>query len=416
MQIEVKELEPCKLLISYEADAGQILDKRAEVLTHFKKAPVPGFRPGKASVESIKLHYRTQIEESLKRALVEDAYHNTLFEKKMKPHGAPKINSAMLVGGKFTCEFEMLTKPEFTLADYKGVEVVRPPYPHSILELTENILQELRMRFSVAEPFAEDDFVQRGNNVIIDYEGSVDGVKNDNLCSVGETLTVGASKLPNFDDNLLGMKVGETREFSLVVPEGGLPSLAGKTVDFKVTLVIGSKVVPCPLDDSLAEKVGKTTFSEVREMAQGIANAKVQEGEHQLLTQAVSAKLVELNEISVPNWISLSEAQYLAHQSRLVWDKLEDNDKELYLKLAEKNTKLTLILDRIRDEEPEAQLSDQEVFEMIRQKIVSSNPKEPVDDIIKNMNQSGYTQILFSRIKDEYTLDFVTKTMKVITE
>lgn len=414
MQIEVKELEPCKLLINYEADAGQILDKRAEVLTHFKKAPVPGFRPGKASIESIKVHYRDQIEQSLKRALVEDAYHNTLFEKKMKPHGAPKINSAMLIGGKFNCEFEMLTKPEFTLAEYKGMELVKPPYPNTVTELTEDILQELRTRFSTAEPFAEDDFVQKNDNIIIDYEGSVNGEKLDNLSAVGETLTVGASKLPNFDDNLLGMKLGETREFFLVVPPEGLPSLAGKTVSFKVTLIIGSKLVPCPLDDALAEKVGKKDFSEVRELAQGLAMAKIQESERQLLIQAASAKLVSLNEINVPNWISLSEAQYLAHQSRLVWDKLEDNDKELYLKLAEKNTKLTLILDKIRDDEPEAQLSDQEVFDMIRQKIVSSNPKEPIDNIINNMNQTGYMQILFSRIKDEYTLDFVLKSVKVI--
>ena len=46
MEIEIKESEPCKLIVNYAADAGQILNKRGEVLTAFKKAPVPGFRPG----------------------------------------------------------------------------------------------------------------------------------------------------------------------------------------------------------------------------------------------------------------------------------------------------------------------------------------------------------------------------------
>src|SRR5277367_2697207 len=102
MQIEINEIEACKLSVHYEANALEIMDKRAEVQTAFKKAPVPGFRPGKASMDAIKLHYRQQIEESLKRALAEDAFHNTLFEKKLRPHGAPKFNSLLLDGGKFT--------------------------------------------------------------------------------------------------------------------------------------------------------------------------------------------------------------------------------------------------------------------------------------------------------------------------
>lgn len=79
MQIDVTELEPCKLSIHYEAGAEEIFNKRGEVLQQFKKAPVPGYRPGKATIDAIKFHYRTQIEDSLKRALAEDAYHNTLF-------------------------------------------------------------------------------------------------------------------------------------------------------------------------------------------------------------------------------------------------------------------------------------------------------------------------------------------------
>lgn len=81
MEIQIKELDACKLLVCYNADAGQILDKRGEVLNAFKKAPVPGFRTNKVPLDAIKVHYRQQIEDSLKRALAEEAYHSTLFEK-----------------------------------------------------------------------------------------------------------------------------------------------------------------------------------------------------------------------------------------------------------------------------------------------------------------------------------------------
>src|SRR5208282_3853896 len=123
MQIEVTELEPCKLAVHYEATASEIKDKRTEVLGAFKNAPVPGFRPGKAPMDAIRLHYVKQVDESLKRALAEDAYHNTLFEKKLRVHGAPRFNNLLLDGGKFTCEFEVHTKPDFEVPAWKDMEV-----------------------------------------------------------------------------------------------------------------------------------------------------------------------------------------------------------------------------------------------------------------------------------------------------
>ena len=152
MLIDVTELEPCKLSVHYEAEADEILNKRGEVIKYFKKAPVPGFRPGKASVEAIKLHYRTQIDESLKRALAEDAYHNTLFEKKIKPHGPPRIHSALLSDGKFTCDFELHTKPEVVLGAYKNIEVPKPHESVTDVELAEKrlyLLQKVNL-FSMA--------------------------------------------------------------------------------------------------------------------------------------------------------------------------------------------------------------------------------------------------------------------------
>src|SRR5574338_1714393 len=349
MQIDVKEIEPCKLSVTYVADAGDILNKRGEIMTHFKKAPVPGFREGKATMDAIRVHYKTQIEESLKRALAEDAYHNTLFEKKVKPHGPPRFNSLLMADGKFTCEFELYTKPNFELASFDGLEIPRPHATETEAEITEKLLQELRVRFGEAVPYTEDDFVQNGDNVIINYEGSVDGEVQQQLCAEGEMLTVGASKMSEFDNQLLGMKMGEEREFDLTSPEGSLPSLAGKILHLKVTLTMGSKNNPCPLDDTLAQKVGKSTLEELRLMAHGTVAATSQNKEKSLLNEAISNKLIELNNIDVPNWMSLSEAQYLAHNAKLDWVSMADVDKEQYLKFGARNVKLTLILDRIRE-------------------------------------------------------------------
>lgn len=414
MKIEVTELEPCRLTVLYEANFLEISDKRAEVETHFKKAPVPGFREGKATPDAIRAHYRHQIDDAVKRALAEDAFHNTLFEKKLRPHGAPRFNNLLLDGGKFTCEFELLTKPEFVLENWKDMEI---PKPHADLEstaLAEKMMQELRVRLGEVSPYSDTDFVQSGDNVIIDYRGSIDGQEVESLVAEGEMITVGNSPLAAFDANLLGMSLDETREFDFIAPEKGLPSLSGKTVHFVVTLKMGSKTVPCALDDEMAKKMGKNTFAELQETVNQAAFARSASMNKMAVHEAVAKKLVASVNFAVPQWMSLSEAQYLSHQSQLDWDTMVDADKEKMIEMAEQNVKLSLILDKIRESEPEAQLTDQEVFEIIKQNLANTKVTQSIDEVIQQMNKTGYLQILFSRIKDENTMDYIVKSVKLI--
>lgn len=415
MQIEVTELEPCRLSVHYEANFLEISDKRAEVENAFKKAPVPGFRPGKpVPPDAIRVHYRQQIDDSLKRALAEDAFHNTLFEKKIRPHGAPRFNNLLLDGGKFTCDFEILTKPDFEVPDWKNMEVVKPHGEVEASVLAEKMMQELRVRLGEVSPYADTDFVQSGDNVIIDYKGSVDGEVVESLVAEGEMITVGNSPLAAFDNNLLGMSLDETREFDFVAPAQGLPSLAGKTIHFVVTLKMGSKTVPCALDDEMAKKMGKTTFAELQETVAQAAFARSAGMKKMAIQEAVARKLVDSVDIKVPNWMSLSEAQYLSHQSQVDWNTMPDADREKMIEMAEQNVKLSLILDKIREAEPEAQLTDQEVFEIIKQNLANTKVTQSLDEVIQQMNKTGYLQILFSRIKDENTMDFVVKSIKLI--
>lgn len=414
MEITVKELDQCKLLVNYVGDAEEILNARSKVLTQFKNAPVKGFRKGHASMEAIKVYYRDQIDQSVKQLMAENAFHNTVFERKLRPHGAPRFNSLSLEGGKFTCEFEMYTKPDFELAEFRGLEIPKPTHDQNADEVTELMLQDLRVRLGEVSPYSDTDFVQMGDNVIIDYEGFIDGQKVDNLSATNESLVVGSSSLPVFDANLLGMKCGETREFDMVVPDNALPSMAGKTVSIKATLTIGSKTTPAALDDELAKKVGLADFNALRDTAHAQAASKVANDYQMKFNDAVARRLVADNNFAVPHWLSLSEAQYVVSQAKLDWDKLTDEDKEKYISIGEQNVKLSLILDRIREDEPEAQLSDQEVFEIIKQNLAKSQVKTPIDEVIKEMNRTGYMAVLFSRIKDEYALSFVIKSAKTI--
>ena len=414
MKIELTETESCRFVVHYEANFMEIGDKKAIVEEQFKKAPCPGFRPGKASVEALRLHYGKQIDESLKRALAEDAYHNTLFEKKLRVHGAPKFNNMLLDGGKFTCEFEVHTKPEFELMDWKTLEIPKPHDREDARDVAAKMMQELRERLGDTVPYGEEDFVQDGDNVIITYEGAVDGQKVDSLCVENEMLNVGKSQLQGFDSNLLGMKMGDTREFDFQAPDGGLPSLSNKLIHFKVTMVTGSKTTPCGLDDELAKKMGKADLKELEEFIGNAAFARVAQFNKAKIQEAVAKKLVGETKVSIPSWMSLSEAQYLAQQSQIAWDTMADSDREKFVDMAEKNVTLSLILDKIREDTPEAQLTDQEVFEIIKQNLAQTKVTQSLDEVIQQMNRTGYLQILFSRIRDEHTMDLVVKSVTLI--
>lgn len=414
MDIQVKELENCKLLVNYIANAEEISQKRDEVLSVFKKAPVPGYRPGKANKNALMFHYKKQIDDALKRAMAEQAFHDTLFEKNIKPHGMPSFKSMLLDGNKFSCEFELLKRPEFDLLEVKGIEVVKPHQKVSEEDLTEKILQDFRVKHSERVQFSENDFVQTGDTITISYEAFIDGEKIDELSTDTEMLTVGQSQMPEFDTNLLGMKPGETREFSVQASASGIEKYKGKTVLFKATLNMGSKLNFHPLDDTLAQKASKNSLTELRDLCRQYATAQISMGSRKALMDSVSAKLVDMHDINVPDFLVKQEAHYLAHTNKVKFDDLEDSTKESLLNIAKKNVKLALVLDKIRDSEPDAQLTDKETIDKIKETLKLTHNNESIDGVLKQWSETGYLQIVFAQIRDEHTLEFVTRHCKII--
>jgi trigger factor len=414
MEIQISEIEQCKLSVHYEATSDEIKAKKVEVLGVFKNAPVKGFRQGKAPMDAIRLYYSKQIDASLKQAMAEEAFQSVCSEKRLKAHGPPKFNEATLEGGKFTCDFEMLTKPEFVTCDWKSFEIPKPHVEHTTEEVTEKMLQELRVRLGDIIPYADTDFVQSGDNIVVDYDATLDGQIVDALSTKEEMMTIGTNPLKGFDENLLGMKVGETREFDFVAPADGMPSVAGKTVHFTVTVNTGSKCIPCALDDTLAKKLNKQTYQELQEAVAQASFARVENFNKAKVREAITHRLVAETDISVPNWMATAEAQYLAQNAHLDWNNMIDMDREKLIDMAKQNVKLTLILDQIREDCPEAQLSDQEVFSIIKQNVMQNNPAEKFDEAIQKMQKSGYLQTLMSRIKDEHCMSFISGAIKVL--
>lgn len=424
MNIITEEVEFCKLKVQYEADNDLVGSKREEVISKFRSQKVPGFRPGHATTDAIKQHFRKEINELLKQELAEDAVHSVIAEKNIKPFGRPIFSSVSLedsylinISGqsalpKFKCEFMLHTQPEFELKEYKNFDLPKPAGILSAEDLSQRMLQDLRTKYGNTVPYAGEDFVQMGDTVIVDIETSSDGAAIPELTGQGEILNVGRITIPGFSESILGMKPEETREFDLNMGEAFREEFANKSLHFKVRLSMGSKMEPAALNDELATKIGAENFDKLMENVRSTASSRVKELESNQLIDQISKRLIENHDFSIPQWISLAEAQINARNAGQDWDTIPDEEKTKYIDVSEKSIKLSLILQKIRENEPDAQLTDEETFNLARQNLAKYSP-EP-DKVMGEIYKNGHLPVLFARIKDEHTLGFIERNSKII--
>jgi FKBP-type peptidyl-prolyl cis-trans isomerase (trigger factor) len=131
-------------------------------------------------------------------------------------------------------------------------------------------------------------------------------------------------------------------------------------------LVMGSKSLPSALDDALAKKIGAKDINDLMSMAQSIAIQRAQELEKRYLSDQIAKRLIAGHKLEIPSWLSGFEAQLLAKQFGNSWSNISDDHKKDFIALAVQNVKLSIILDKIRESEPDSQLSDEEVLDCSR--------------------------------------------------
>jgi trigger factor len=412
MDIQITERDYCQLQIKCEADAELVAAKKEQVALKFKDQKVSGFRQGKAPLNAVKMHYKKQIAETLKQELAEEAFNDAISKNNLKPFGNPQFTVANIDDSKFICEFSLNTQPSFELKEYKNFNIPKPADPISSEEFAQKMIQDLRVRFGTTEPYTDNDFVQLGDSIVIDYEGSLDGVQLDVLKANGEVVVVGRTPLENFDSSLLGMSVNEEREFVINIPEAsGMPELAGKPVTFKVKLIAGSKSLPAPIDDELAKKAGIDTVDQLMAEVTSMASSRINEIRNTAIYNQISRRLVDNHDFKVPSWIATAEAQIKARGQKQNWEELSDDDKEKLVKSAEDSVKLSLILEKVRGEEPEAQLTDEETFSAVRESFSKTSNKE---QMLQTIISNGQLPLLMNHIRDEYTLGFIKKNSTII--
>ena len=304
MSLQVEKLEKNMAKLTIEVSAED-LDKAMEKAYQKQKSRIslPGFRKGKAPRKMIESMYGKGVfMEDAVNSLVPQEYTKALGECDLEIVSQPEINVTQMEPGKaliFTAD--VATKPEVTLGDYKGVEVPKSEIAVTDEEVDAEVKKEQDKNARTVA--VEDRAAANGDITTIDFEGFVDGVAFDGGKGENYPLTIGShSFIDNFEDQLIGMNIGDEKEINVTFPEEyHAEELKGKPATFKVSIKeIKEKQLP-DLDDDFAQDVSDfDTLDEYKaDLKNKIAERKAAEAKSKKEAEAID-KIVADSKMDIP--------------------------------------------------------------------------------------------------------------------
>lgn len=239
---------------TFDAEVTRVYRKQAANIT------IPGFRKGKAPRSIIERMYGKGVfYDDAANNLLPDAYEAALkaAEPPVEPVGRAEFDIKSIDDNGIVFVAEVPVKPVVAIEGYKGIEAARDIAEVTDLEIENElkILQERNSReIDVTDAPAAD-----GNTVVIDYEGSIDGVPFEGGKAEDYHLKLGSgSFIPGFEDQIVGHSIGETFDINVNFPEEyHAAELAGKPAVFRVTVKAIQDIELPALDDDFAKDVSE---------------------------------------------------------------------------------------------------------------------------------------------------------------
>lgn len=330
-----------------------------------KNLNVPGFRKGRVPRQIFNRMYGEEaLYEDALNAVLPTAYQNAVDETKVEPVDQPQISvESMEKDQPWAITATITVKPDVELGDYKGIEVKKQK--RNVMKTdVEDRLAELQKQ--QAELVLKDGKAEKGDTVIIDYVGTVDGEEFDGGSAQNYSLELGSGTfIPGFEDELIGHAAGEDIDVNVTFPEDyQAKELAGKKAIFKTKLhEVKTKELPT-LDDDFAKDVDEDvdTLEELKtKLHDEIKDQKKETAEENIQEEAISgavknAKIDLIPQAMIDTEVENQLNQYLANLRRQGIDpKLyyqmtgtsEDDLKKQFAKDAEERVKTDLVIEAI---------------------------------------------------------------------
>ncbi|HJE26701.1 trigger factor [Limosilactobacillus pontis] len=393
-----------------------------------KKITVPGFRKGRVPRQIFNQMYGEEslYQDALNKVLP-DAYSAAVKETKIQPVAQPQIEiKSMEKGQPWTLTATVDVMPEVKLGDYKGMEVPEQDTTVSDADVDSELEKKRQQQAELV--LKEDKPAEKGDTVVIDYEGSVDGKKFDGGSADNYSLELGSgSFIPGFEDQLIGHNSGDDVDVKVTFPEDyHAKNLAGKDADFKVKIhEIKEKQLP-ELDDDFAKDVDEDvdtldelkdkTKKQLQEDKDNQAKAAIEDA---AIEKAVAnAEIQAIPQAMLDDDTNRQMQQYLAGMQQQgispqmyfqITGTKEDDLKKQFANDAEQRVKTNLVLEAIVDD-AKLEASDDEIKKEIADLAKQYGMKE--DAVEKALSKD----MLSHDIKIKKAVDLVADSAKQVKE
>ncbi|WEK06142.1 MAG: trigger factor [Candidatus Devosia phytovorans] len=331
------------------------------------QANIKGFRPGKVPLAHIKKMFGRSAMSEVMTDAINSTVSDTLDERKERAAAQPKVDlpqdqaviNEVLDGNAdlaFEVEYEVL--PPVALMNLDGIKLNKP-----VIDITDEELDaEVGRVFSQNRGYTDKGdggVVENGDRLGLSFVGKIDGVAFDGGTSDHAHLTVGSNEfIPGFEEQLVGMKKGETREIDVTFPaDYQSEELAGKAAKFEVTILHVDGPNTGELNDEFAQRLGVENVEALRGAVKTQMEAALDSMSRQHVKRQILDALDEGHKFDVP--AQLVEAEFNTIWQRVVHEveshgrsfeaegTTEEAAREQYSKIAERRVRLGLVVAEI---------------------------------------------------------------------
>jgi len=374
-----RDSDASKGTLTFEIDVDTIKKGLDEAFVETKKKiTVPGFRKGRVPRQIFDQMYGEEslYQDALNKVLPQ-AYSDAVKEAGIEPVAQPQINiKSMDKDQPWVLTASVDVKPEVKLGDYKGMEVPKQDTTVSDADVDAELEKKRQQQAELV--LKEDKPAEKGDTVVIDYEGSIDGKKFDGGSADNYSLELGSgSFIPGFEDQLIGHNTDDDVDVKVTFPEDyHAKDLAGKEAIFKVKVhEIKEKQLP-ELDDDFAKDVDEDvdtlaelkdkTKKELQENKDNQAKAAIEDA---AINAAVeNAEIQDIPQSMLDEDTNRQMQQYLAGMQQQgispqmyfqITGTKEDDLKKQFAADAEQRVKTNLVLEAIVDDADLAATEDE---------------------------------------------------------
>ena len=403
---------------------GQLADLKAKVR-------INGFRPGKVPMEHLRKVYGKSVmadvmQEAIASAnkkIIDDNHLRLAREPKVElPNDQAAIDAALEARGDLNFKVALEVLPVFEIGDFSQISLERltADVEPSDVETALDRLAEERRAYSEKPVGAT---AQVHDRVTIDFDGTIEGVPFEGGEGRDVQVALGSNTfLPGFEDQLIGVAVGDKRTVRATFPEAyAVRALAGKTADFDATVKAVATRDPFPLDDEFAKSMGAENFDKLKDTIRDRIAAEYSRVSRDKVKRQLLDKLDKLYSFELPEglvnqefnsiWEQVAREQQASGRTFADENTTEEAAQADYRKIAERRVRLGLLLAEVGTR-AEVKVADEEMTQALVARARSFPGQEKqVWDFYRNNNQA--LAELRAPIYEEKVVDHILGLAKV---